>query len=209
MESHWSHVGFQNPATFQTLAMEPEKEEETILDLNAFSTSGKLYARIARAWKQGYLLSGPPGTGKSTLIAAMANHLGYDTYALDLTAVEGNTELWKLLIETSSKSIIIEDIDCALDFSGQMRKRRANGEEEERGKLRIQETETKPYQVTLSSILNFIDGLGSACWGERLIVFTTNHVEKLDAALIRKGRMDKHIELSHCQFEAFKVLAKK
>ncbi|KAM5581501.1 hypothetical protein ABKV19_010632 [Rosa sericea] len=158
MESHWSHVGFQNPATFQTLAMEPENEEEIILDLNAFSTSGKFSARIGRAWKRGYLLSGPPGTGKSTLIAAMANHLGYDTYALDLTAVEGNTELRKLLIKTSSKSIIvIETIDRALDFSGQMRKRKANGEEEERGKLRIQETETKPYQVTLSGILNFID----------------------------------------------------
>ncbi|PRQ53769.1 putative ATPase, AAA-type, core, AAA-type ATPase domain-containing protein [Rosa chinensis] len=209
MGSRWSHVVFQNPATFQTLAMEPEKKKEIILDLNVFSTAGGFYARIGRAWKRGYLLFGPPGTGKSTLISAMANHLGYDTYDLDLTAVEDNTELRKLLIETSGKSIIvIEDIDRALDFSGQMRKRKANGEQEDMGRLGIQERETKPYQVTLSGILNFIDGLGSSCCGERLIVFTTNHVEKLDAALIRKGRMDKHIELSYCRFEAFKVLAK-
>jgi hypothetical protein len=39
-------------------------------------------------------------------------------------------------------------------------------------------------------------------------VFTTNHIEKLDLALIRRGRMGKHIELSYCKFEAFKVLAK-
>ena len=56
--------------------------------------------------------------------------------------------------------------------------------------------------------MNFIDGLWSACGGERLIVFTTNYAEKLDPALIRKGRMDKHVELSFCGFEAFKVLAK-
>ncbi|KAF5179669.1 Aaa-atpase [Thalictrum thalictroides] len=43
---------------------------------------------------------------------------------------------------------------------------------------------------------------------ERILVFTTNHVDKLDPALIRKGRMDMHIELSYCTYEAFKVLAK-
>ncbi|CAK9181219.1 unnamed protein product, partial [Ilex paraguariensis] len=48
----------------------------------------------------------------------------------------------------------------------------------------------------------------SACGGERLTVFTTNYVDKLDQALIRRGRMDKHIELSYFSFEAFKVLAK-
>ncbi|KAM1058770.1 hypothetical protein FF1_023522 [Malus domestica] len=41
-------------------------------------------------------------------------------------------------------------------------------------------------------------------WG--IIVITTNHVEQLDPALVRKGRMYKHIELLYCKFEAFKVL---
>ncbi|KDP45450.1 hypothetical protein JCGZ_09699 [Jatropha curcas] len=63
-------------------------------------------------------------------------------------------------------------------------------------------------KVTLSGLLNVIDGIWSACGGERIIVFTTNYVEKLDPALIRRGRMDKHIEMSYCCFEAFKVLAK-
>jgi len=71
-----------------------------------------------------------------------------------------------------------------------------------------EEKATEASQVTLSGLLNFIDGLWSACGGERLIVFTTNYVEKLDPALIRSGRMDKHIELSYCRFEAFKVLAR-
>ena len=61
--------------------------------------------------------------------------------------------------------------------------------------------------VTLSGLLNFIDGLWSACGGERIVVFTTNHVDKLDPALIRRGRMDMHIEMSYCCFEAFKTLA--
>ena len=59
-----------------------------------------------------------------------------------------------------------------------------------------------------SGLLNSVDGLWSACGSEKIIVFTTNYVDKLDPALIRRGRMDMHIELSYCCFEAFKVLAK-
>ena len=62
--------------------------------------------------------------------------------------------------------------------------------------------------MTLSGLLNFIDGLWSACGGERVIVLTTNHVERQDPAMVRRGRMDKHIEMSYCCFEAFKVLAR-
>ncbi|TVU48819.1 hypothetical protein EJB05_00097, partial [Eragrostis curvula] len=68
--------------------------------------------------------------------------------------------------------------------------------------------ETTANKVTLSGLLNFIDGLWSACGGERIIVFTTNHLNKLDPALIRPGRMDMHIEMSYCTFEVFKILAK-
>ncbi|XP_044467944.1 AAA-ATPase ASD, mitochondrial-like [Mangifera indica] len=213
--SRWSHVTFDHPATFQILAMEPEKKQEIIEDLITFSKAEGFYARTGRAWKRGYLLYGPPGTGKSTMIAAMANLLGYDLYDLELTAVKDNTELRKLLIETSRKSVIvIEDIDCSLDLTGQRRKKKEKQEEgnsierDPRQKLEKEENETRSSQVTLSGLLNFIDGIWSACEGERLIVFTTNHIEKLDPALIRKGRMDKHIELSYCSFEAFKVLAK-
>ncbi|RAL41853.1 hypothetical protein DM860_009035 [Cuscuta australis] len=70
------------------------------------------------------------------------------------------------------------------------------------------EKKKKESEVTLSGLLNAIDGLWSAIGEERIIIFTTNHVEKLDPALIRRGRMDHHIEMSYCCFEAFKVLAK-
>uniref|UniRef100_A0A5B7BCZ1 AAA+ ATPase domain-containing protein n=1 Tax=Davidia involucrata TaxID=16924 RepID=A0A5B7BCZ1_DAVIN len=207
----WSHVEFEHPATFETLALEPKKKKEIINDLIQFSKSKEYYRKIGKAWKRGYLLFGPPGTGKSTMIAAMANLLQYDIYDLELTSVKDNTELRKLLIDTSSKSIImIEDIDCSLDLTGQ-RKKKEKKKDEDKEKDPIEkaknEDETKS-KVTLSGLLNFIDGLWSACGGERLIVFTTNYVEKLDPALIRRGRMDKHIELSYCCYEAFKVLVK-
>lgn len=62
-------------------------------------------------------------------------------------------------------------------------------------------------QLTLSGLLNFIDGLWSSCGDERIIIFTTNHKERLDPALLRPGRMDMHIHMSYCSYEGFKILA--
>ncbi|XP_042497750.1 AAA-ATPase ASD, mitochondrial-like [Macadamia integrifolia] len=214
-KSAWTHVVFEHPATFQTLAMEPEKKKDIMDDLISFSKSKDYYKKIGKAWKRGYLLYGPPGTGKSSMIAAIANLLDYDIYDLELTSVKDNTELRKLLIETSSKSIIvIEDIDCSLDLTGQRKKNKEEEKENKEGegvpaaiKEEAEKGKDKESKVTLSGLLNFIDGLWSACGAEKLIVFTTNYVEKLDPALIRRGRMDKHIEMSYCNYEGFKVLA--
>lgn len=61
--------------------------------------------------------------------------------------------------------------------------------------------------MTLSGLLNFIDGLWSSCGDERIIVFTTNHKEKLDPALLRPGRMDVHVHMSYCSPSGFRLLA--
>ncbi|KAK9077842.1 hypothetical protein SSX86_006180 [Deinandra increscens subsp. villosa] len=213
----WSHIVFEHPSTFDTLAMDPKKKKDILNDLMTFSKSKDYYKKVGKSWKRGYLLYGPPGTGKSSMIAAMANLLEYDIYDLELTSVKDNTDLRKLLIGTSSKSIIvIEDIDCSLDLTGQRKpkkkKEKAEQEDKDPVEKKVEEEDEKKKkkasEVTLSGLLNFIDGLWSACGNERLIVFTTNYVEKLDPALIRRGRMDKHIEMSYCCFETFKVLAK-
>ncbi|EEF44799.1 conserved hypothetical protein [Ricinus communis] len=60
---------------------------------------------------------------------------------------------------------------------------------------------------TLSTLLNCIDGLWSSCGEARIIVFTTNHKELLDPALLRPGRMDMHIDMSYCTSQGFRVLA--
>ncbi|WMV58425.1 hypothetical protein MTR67_051810 [Solanum verrucosum] len=140
--------------------MEIEKKQEIVDDLLMFRESKDFYARIGKAWKRGYLLYGPSGT-----------------------AVRDNTELRRLLAETTSKSIIvIEDIDCSLDLTGQ-RKKKPPEEKIEKTKKEVSRKDTEESG-------------------------RENYVDKLDPALTRRGRMDKHIELSYCSFDGFKVLAK-
>ncbi|CAM6102749.1 unnamed protein product [Calypogeia fissa] len=205
----WTKVPFKHPASFDTVAMPPEQKFNLLSDLDSFVHGEDFYKRVGKAWKRGYLLFGPPGTGKTSIIAAMANKLGYDVYDLELTEVKTNSDLRKLLLHTSNKAIIvIEDIDCSLDFSGQRKKKKKAAETESEGKKPNSEEEDKPSKVTLSGLLNFTDGLWSACGSERIFVFTTNHVKKLDAALLRPGRMDLHIHLGYCGYPAFKILVR-
>ncbi|KAL8092506.1 AAA-ATPase At3g50940-like [Apium graveolens] len=186
-------TNLDHPMTFKNLALDSKLKNKIIEDLETFKKGKHFYQRIGRAWKRGYLLYGPPGTGKSSLTAAMANYLNFDIYDLDLTEVSYNSDLRRLLLSLSSQSIlVIEDIDCSI-------------------KLQSRDSEDDPdatkEKVTLSGLLNFIDGLWSCCGEERIIVFTTNHIEKLDPALLRPGRMDMHIHMSYCTFSAFKQLA--
>jgi len=212
-EDVWTHVPFDHPKTFDKLAMDPAKKKEIMDDLDMFRNGKEYHNRVGKAWKRGYLLYGPPGTGKSTMVAAMANYLDYDVYDLELTSVKTNTELRKLLIETKSKSIMVfEDIDCSLGVAGKRRSKEEEDKDVEEdmadGDPRRPGKKDARSKVTLSGLLNSIDGLWSACGEERLIVFTTNHPEKLDPALVRTGRMDKRIEMSYCDAESFRFLAR-
>ncbi|GLT70347.1 hypothetical protein SLA2020_424340 [Shorea laevis] len=83
------------------MALEPQKKQEIIKDLATFSRSRDFYARIGKAWKLGHLLYCLLGTGKSTMITAMANLLNYDIYDLELTVVKDNTQRAKEAVEVS------------------------------------------------------------------------------------------------------------
>lgn len=110
-----SAVNLDHPMTFDTLAMDGDMKRALMEDLDSFINGKKYYKKIGKVWKRGYLLYGPPGTGKSSLIAAMANHLNFDIYNMNLSAVHSDSCLEYLLLHVSNRSIlVIEDIDCTV-----------------------------------------------------------------------------------------------
>uniref|UniRef100_A0A0E0LF43 AAA+ ATPase domain-containing protein n=1 Tax=Oryza punctata TaxID=4537 RepID=A0A0E0LF43_ORYPU len=208
----WTAHKFSHPSTFDTLAIDPALRDGICTDLLRFVRRREHYARAGRAWKRGYLLHGPPGTGKTSLVAAIANLLEFDIYDLELTTVMSNSDLRRLLASTRPKSVIVvEDVDCSLGLFD-----RTCAPPSEDGMLQHALTLLPPpvelamqrETISLSGVLNFVDGLWSSCVGERLVVFTTNHMNKLDPALLRPGRMDRKIELGYCRGPALRVLAK-
>ncbi|KAK9123097.1 hypothetical protein Sjap_012699 [Stephania japonica] len=206
----WVSVPFNHPSSFNTLALDPHLKRRLTHDLSAFSTAKDYYRSVGRAWKRGYLLYGPPGSGKSSFIAAMANFLNYDVYDLELTKVSDNSELRALLMQTTNRSIIvIEDIDCSLHLTTFIHRRVNRSTNHSKSNVNKSNIDNDGGgRVTLSGLLNFTDGLWSCCGEERIIVFTTNHKDYVDPALVRPGRMDMHVRLGMCGAHALKELAR-
>ncbi|XVF17950.1 hypothetical protein REPUB_Repub10bG0169200 [Reevesia pubescens] len=204
--SRWESAVFNHPARFETLAMEPELKQFIMDDLDSFVERKDFFENVGRAWKRGYLLYGPPGTGKSSLVAAIANYMSYNVYDLQFQSVRNDAELRRILTSTTNRSILlIEDIDCSTEISKDRSKVKDKPEKESKdGK-----DSPSPIDpgISLSGLLNFIDGLWSSCGNERIIIFTTNHKEKLDPALLRPGRMDVHIHMGYCTPAGFRKLA--
>ncbi|GFY80354.1 cytochrome BC1 synthesi [Actinidia rufa] len=199
MSNAWTGVNLDHPANFETLAMDCEVKSMVLKDLQRFVKRKEYYRKVGKAWKRGYLLYGPPGTGKSSLIAAMANYLNFDVYDLELTELRSNSVLRQLLVATANRSIlVVEDIDCTIELQDRMAAATT---------ILPHGVRHQDNKVTLSGLLNFVDGLWSSCGDERIIVFTTNHKEKLDPALLRPGRMDVHIHMSYCTPCGFRLLA--
>nr|CAB3458113.1 unnamed protein product [Digitaria exilis] len=202
--SFWFPMTHHHPATFDTLAMDTELKRSIVADLDRFLKRNEYYRLIGKAWKRGYLLHGPPGTGKSSLVAAMANYLHFKLYDLDISEVLSNSALQKLLIGMDNRCIlVIEDIDCC--FSAKTREEKPDDSESDSSDST--EPPARVEGITLSGLLNFIDGLWSTCGEERIIVFTTNYKERLDPALLRPGWMDMQVYMGYCGWEAFKTLA--
>nr|CAD1823897.1 unnamed protein product [Ananas comosus var. bracteatus] len=158
----WYPAELHHPSTFDILAMDAELKQAVMDDLARFVKRKDYYKRIGKAWKRGYLLYRPPGTGKSSLIAAMANYLKFDTYDLELTEVGWNGALRRLLTTVANRSIlVIKDMDCAIDLQQRECSEDLYG--------------SKSEKVTLSGLLNFVDGLWSTRGRSGSLVLATNY----------------------------------
>ena len=143
-----------------------------------FIHSANWYYDRGIPYRRGYLLHGPPGTGKSSFIQALAGHLDYDIAILNLSE-RGITDdkLNHLLTVIPPRTVVLlEDVDAAFANRHQADADGYSG-----------------ANVTFSGLLNALDGVASA--EERIVFLTTNHVEKLDEALIRPGRVDMTVRL--------------
>nr|GEW38372.1 AAA-ATPase At2g46620-like [Tanacetum cinerariifolium] len=178
----WISTQFKHPATIDTSMIDIELKNKVKSDLESFLKSKQYYHRLGRVWKRSYLLYGPSGTGKSSFIAGMAKFLNYDVYDVDMSKVSGDSDLKLLLLQTTTKSmIVVEDLDRYLV--------------------------EKSSAVSLSGILNFMDGIISCCGEERVMVFTASSKDHVDPMILRPGRIDFHIYFPLCDFSSFKNLA--
>ena len=158
--------------------------------------------------KLGFLLHGPPGTGKTSFVKALACHARRHIVSIPLEKIRTNQELVSVFYDRkfnvadedggrhdlafSEIVFVMEDVDAAGDAVS----RRAQPGPEKKDKDPAEKTKPKHEDaLNLAGVLNVLDGpLDSP---GRIVVITTNHPEKLDPALVRPGRVNMQIELSN------------
>jgi len=170
---YWDHVGDVRGRALDTVVHDDDRVKNLAKDLHWFYGAQDWYAQRGVPWRRGYLLHGPPGTGKSSLIRALATDLRLDIATMDLgRAGMTDDDLREAMMDAPKRALlVIEDVDAIF----------------------VKRDGKRQSGISFSGLLNAIDGV--AAQEGRALLMTTNHIDKLDPALIRPGRADVHVEL--------------
>lgn len=185
----WSKddIGEQGAQTnpLERLAL-TEEVEEAVGEIQRWADSKQWYAERQIPWRRGVLLHGPPGTGKSSLVKALAQKMDVPIYLLDISTMDNEEfhDSYQNALRNTPAVVLIEDIDAVFDGRENIAAEKGKG-------------------LTFDCLLNTISGVEAT--DGVLLVVTTNHIDKVDDALgvpqagstsTRPGRIDRAVEMS-------------
>ncbi len=180
----WDYVEGYAARLLDSVVLQPGEKEHLIQDVAQFRKSKQRYQRLGVPYHRGYLLYGPPGTGKTSVVSALAAHFGLSIYTANLANFNDRSLMSAANRVPANSVLLFEDIDC---MQSSRSRAGADSRAEHNGK-ESGSTVTTQNGITLSGLLNVLDGFHTP--SGVLFVMTTNHVEKLDNALLRPGRID-------------------
>ena len=167
-KSTWKKTAVRMARSLDCLALSDEAVM-VLDDARDFAKKQEWYAKRNVPYRRGYLLAGPPGTGKTTLIDCVAACCKMDLALIQLSGLTDGKMQDMVLSAPQDSILVFEDIDCM--------------------------TEHTSTESSLAGLLNVIDGLDAQTG--RLVFFTTNHPERLSEAFLRAGRCDVKAYFGH------------
>lgn len=201
-DDSWSYVRSQNKRKFDTIFIEEEKKQTLTQRLTEFISKEEWYVENGIPYQLGILLYGPPGTGKTSIIKAISSFLSYPIYNIQTSKLLKIEEAFEALNEKCV--VVVEDIDC----QNATHSRDSDTALENTQQMLIKDKKGDIYSaIGLSEILNALDGVCNT--DGRILIATTNHIEKLDEALLRPGRFDLKIKVDYVTTETFHMFMKK
>src|SRR5215207_1199089 len=190
-------MGSTKPETVRASRTEPVLWEEVqgvdaakaeLMDVAAWLREPERFAALGARAPRGVLLYGPPGTGKTMLARAVAAQAGVDFFAasgsgfVEMFVGRGAARIRRLFKEArgSGRAVIfIDELDA---IGGARSSEGGDGGTSER-------------EQALNQLLVELDGFEREK-GTVIVIAASNHVEKLDRALLRPGRFDRQVLVS-------------
>lgn len=205
-----------------------EQKDELLSLLRRFADGVLFPPHLGEDNKLGILLHGPPGTGKTATVAAIANFLRRSV--LQVTAHQiRDRKTMDAVFKNRTELVCLDEFDVLLDVVGRrddaaaprasppfeqggltpqqtlslelLKLAQAAKDDTARADLMKKYTEAlePPTCVDLAFLLGKLQGIESA--DGRVIVATTNFPDRIDPALTRKGRFDIVLRLGACTAE--------
>ena len=185
--------------TFDDIFITKKIRDEITTSLDKFISKRDWYNKNHIPYHFGILLYSDPGTGKSSLAQAICKYIGGRLLVVsgdDIGHLDGYIDdAITSPVENKYLVVLVEDIDCGMDMD-KIKKRTYS-----------KESDDKDEASGFATILNTIDGVNAP--QNVIYIFTTNHIDKLDPALIRPGRIDLKIEVGCVCKETFDQFCKR
>jgi ATP-dependent 26S proteasome regulatory subunit len=174
-----------------------EDVQDAVSAIERWFKSKDWYAERQIPWRFGLGLHGVPGTGKSSLVKALAQHLRIPIYLLDISTMDNEEfhNAYQTALANTPAVVLIEDIDAVFKGRENIAAEKGKG-------------------LTFDCLLNVISGVESS--DGLLLVITTNHIEDVDDALgvpkgdslsSRPGRIDRMVEMPLLNLDGRRRLA--
>lgn len=171
------------PRSMDTMYFSNGEKEAIINHITKFKDLYNFYHDRQLLYKTGILFYGVPGTGKSSLVKAIAttfNRSILNISIADFQYIDINKLVQSINTDKEQEYIVLlEDIDTLF-------------------LNRETETDTEGRKV-INKLLQFLDSNSSP--NNVIFIATTNYVDRLDAALLRKGRFDIKVEIKQLNYE--------
>jgi ATP-dependent 26S proteasome regulatory subunit len=180
-----------------------------------FLNNKEWYVKKGIPYQISIMLSGESGSGKSSLIKAVANYTGRHIINVNFANIKTATQLKKLFynddiyvydneemtesvqihVPIASRIYVLEEIDA---IGAEVFDRKTTNI--------ISKQPNIPDQLTLGDILQVLDGTMEK--PGRIVFITTNFPEKLDQAIMRPGRVDFNVKFSLASRETLQEVYK-
>lgn len=201
-ESGWRRTTKLIPRELSSVIVTDGNKEELMATFEKWRENKEWYYHRGLPWKLTMMLEGPTGTGKTSLIRALAAHYNMNVAIIQLNEMSDRSFQMALNEVPVNSFLVMEDFDDAVE--GLHRKKQhelVQGTSSDKksepavGNNSGTKTENAPRYslLTLSGILNALDGL--AVLDGQVIIMSTNVAKEMDPALIRPGRIDRRFHL--------------